>query len=1204
MRILAPRVHVEVFRPTKLKEILKSGKQSTKRVDPKFKPNELRYIRTVKIEDRRIKGIQFEETALFGGFIEINIAEDPQSELFDNFLPNDHVEVFYDDEKGYDEDRFNFGLNIESDYDFVKSSPKFQGASWKTDLKYRPSMVTTQLHAWDYLRILQYINIPRGIRKERYSSTLIKPYYEEVEGHQQTRLKATQQRQQYGDDMLDYIDGALNAFLDNHDAITIFGQEFVDIEIQDKGVISSGLQYSTTGKTGRQPLLSFYNAGIGEHCQERLRETNSFFSEFNEVFSNTSKSWSQRNFHKITSAEQATQAIELAAKNLNTYDILQFRFLDGDFRRFNGFGLNEDDELVQNLSDGKHYVADIIIISQFALIELLLKKLTIDHGLNQWFTPVLRIDSTFLDEIESLGQKVGNKISKLIYVRLREVNKENSTESTIFSFNIDTYPFVARYTTEAFKLAVGNLVKNNNDVSSNSLVDIFIEIFTSINFPQPKLKVDEKFYSIFPLSENVSDINSSVKSQQDAFNNLSERFTENFSSSTDLAKSSSPELYLSLMKRITNFSVLIQKSLSLDDKIISYIRSVPASYMRADIYTGSKFNTIQYDSLAITRIIQLIVSSMSGFPSTNAPQSNTEKGKIDSYPIFAANRIVIKPRVYFGIKSRRSNPLTYKLYPSLSELFKKEKFGQQGNATCFLMIDVAKKKLKEKDDPPEFEFPMEEIQDFGMIKASTVNHYFNFSIDDNWKDFKLIVKSEDEDNFDIFKNVTENGILIEYVESNLQSVGFSPPEHQQLKLTDLTQKSDYTSWSQRFVGNTNVDSSDSSKPIFNPLITYVNRQNKNSKPVEDKHYIINNYDNFSSLEVILKKIGDESHIVFEDRPNSQVTNDEVTIAPFHGITSYCDISDLKAEYTALDLILNSKDISYRDISNVDLELMENIKIRAPLKFEVNLKGEKYKDKINFIAPGQGAVKPKLFDSISIKETVSEIKKELDKINDIDMIWLFPHSGYDIDKSDGNLIGKNLDDGFKPSEVYRKHLFLLTYLDLLVKGIRYIIWSLAKARFFCHVYLPIDYSRYAKRTPSDIFKFNSNIVEPGSSVQIKYDENNTLFKSIKKPLVAFPITGLGKDSLQPLYQTISRGSEFINVDGISQLKDITKTRTMTWYVSKKVTYIGADTGAMMRVEMTEGSLDWTLFYNEKNLLTQVSEHYLLNGLGNFRTGGTT
>ena len=232
-----------------------------------------------------------------------------------------------------------------------------------------------------------------------------------------------------------------------------------------------------------------------------------------------------------------------------------------------------------------------------------------------------------------------------------------------------------------------------------------------------------------------------------------------------------------------------------------------------------------------------------------------------------------------------------------------------------------------------------------------------------------------------------------------------------------------------------------------------------------------------------------------------------------------------------------------------------------------------------------------------------------------MMWLFPYSGHRILPT-GELTAPILDGGsqIENDDIWRKHLFFVTYLDLLVKGIRYILWSMAKARFFAHVYLPIEYSKYAVRVPpndSVSKSVRAAIVEPGSSVKIELKDNNTLYTSVNSPLVTFPTIGLNKDKFVPLVKSVSRGSKKIITERLTETGraatgvnyiEAEKEREMTWYVSKKVTYIGADTGAMMRVEMTEGSLDWTLFYNEKNLLTQVSEHYLLNGLGNFRAGG--
>jgi hypothetical protein len=55
------------------------------------------------------------------------------------------------------------------------------------------------------------------------------------------------------------------------------------------------------------------------------------------------------------------------------------------------------------------------------------------------------------------------------------------------------------------------------------------------------------------------------------------------------------------------------------------------------------------------------------------------------------------------------------------------------------------------------------------------------------------------------------------------------------------------------------------------------------------------------------------------------------------------------------------------------------------------------------------------------------------------------------------------------------------------------------------------------------------------------------------------------------------------------------------VSKKIVYIGEDSGAMMRLLMTEGSFDWTVFYREDTQMTRMSEYFLMNGMGNFFLG---
>ena len=63
-----------------------------------------------------------------------------------------------------------------------------------------------------------------------------------------------------------------------------------------------------------------------------------------------------------------------------------------------------------------------------------------------------------------------------------------------------------------------------------------------------------------------------------------------------------------------------------------------------------------------------------------------------------------------------------------------------------------------------------------------------------------------------------------------------------------------------------------------------------------------------------------------------------------------------------------------------------------------------------------------------------------------MMWFFPISGHKVLPT-GETPHSELDyaDEFtNEHDVWKKHLFLVTYLDLLVKGIRYILWSVAKA----------------------------------------------------------------------------------------------------------------------------------------------------------------
>lgn len=1209
-RILTPKVHVEVFRPNYIipKTRDREGRETERLTSLKSKfrlrPNELTYIRIAEIEDRRVKGIQFEETALFGGFIELNIAEDPTSELFDKFTPNDHVEVFYDDVENLEKAPI-FSTNANKEFNYLKSPPKFQGASWKTDLKYRPTMVTTQLHAWDYLRLLQYINIPRG-KKQPEPGLSVEPA--STPDPRVIHLKTRIQNEQYGDNFLDYVDSAFDKFSSSGE-ISIFGEQTIPVEIQDErnDIIKQGLKFSSTRNTrdGKRPRVRLFTAGIGEHCHERIRD-HKHFGKFKEV-QFTDGTWSSKNYHKENSPDKIITNIQKTINKMGTHDMFLFRFLDGKFERFGG--VNEDEEVTYVKATDNELVMDIIVISQFALMELLVKKITYDHGINEWFTPVIKLDQKLLDSITNVGEQIGQRVSKLVYVRIRKAY-ETGEESSSVVFNMDTFPFITETTMEIFKRAAGNLRSTSRNKMSDSLIDIFTEIISSTQFPQPKSD-SENTYSLETLVDSMAGY-MAVSNHQEVYRTLLSRFDLGFSPTvyTNFDGSSDPIFFREMLHRATQYLSLIQKILRLDDKLVSFIAAIPASFMRADIYTGSKFNTMQYDSLAITRIIQILTSTVAGFPLTNNPESNTETGSIDSYPIFAANRIVIKPKAFFGVQtvSTDSNTITYDLFSSLTDLFKQNNNKDQVKATCFLILDVGKKQLKDKGEDPDFIFPMEDIQDFGMIKASTVNHYFNFSMEDqidknlflNSFDNDITLSSRENNRLkDIFTNVMDNGFFIQYREEDTEMAGYSPPEHQHMTLSDLTQNESYNSWKVRVTVNTNTDeSTNSSKPIVNPSRSFTTQHGSGSQqimPGENTHkiYNINNYDEFKSLTGVSWRAGAQNESKIVD-VNAEPIEGAATTEPFHGIETYIDISDLKVEYETLFTILEDEDLAYSGITNVGTELMKNIYIRVPLSFTINKDERKYSEKIKLTGIAGGAI---VGEFRRIYDVVKDIVEQLRKIDEIDMHWLFPYSGSNINPLTGLVEEDNIEQKTNLPSTTVKHLNLIVYLDLLIKAIRYILWSLAKARFFAHVYLPIEYEKYSKSkgnmNPSDL------VVEPGSSVQITYDKNNSLNKSIDPPLVSFSIKGLESGSFQPLTRTIARATSsennFIKVEE-------EKARELTWYVSKKVTYIGADVGAMMRVEMTEGSLDWTLFYNEKNLLTQVSEHYLLNGLGNFRAGG--
>lgn len=1181
MRVVTPKVHVEVFRP------INTTKEEKRRIDPEASPLQLVYHRRVNIDDRRVKGIKLEETALFGGFVEINVAEDPQSEVFDLFQPNDHVEIFYEDADSlqskqaipFFSEEVKISFNTNDNIDMTDSLPKFAGSSWKSDLFYTPTMVTTKLHAWDYLRIMQYYNIPRG---EGKGSRLT--FVDRAKNGNKIITKDAK----YKNDFLDYVDRVLSDMISMADERTIFGQKktFIDLDARydstETGTTRKSIGFSEIGKEGSATAINLEVAGIGSYCHRRVKETVEEGSNREDLSGlRVNSFWQTRGFHLSDNLADVEDAMQSDIDNMSPGDIKMYRFIDGTFQF--ATGLSEETGEFVSADSSTDITADIVVIDQFALMYLLLAGLTYHHNLTQWFTPILSLPPDFTELVDSFNSLDGTQTgtSKLVYIRIKKDGR------LYVNFNKDSFSeFMKRFGEDLIKITLANLKRSFDDGSTEFFAppDIMSLVFMNTDFPQPAPSGDT--FSIVDLYNRSINQRTAVTSQKDMMEQLVGLFIDDDTTSADL-KGDMKRFYDTFTERISTFATFMRIAMNFDDSIVSLIMNMPSSYMRADIYTGSKFMTFPYDSLSITRILQILASTMKGFPATNNPVTNTNEGILDSYPIFAANRMVIKTRAMFGRylpgDTRRDGRTTiYDIFPSLSKAYKE--FGQnnQVKAVCFMVIEIGFKKLVTEDEV-EFVIPLEDVQDFGIIKASTVNHHFNFALGAEFANTNVLDQAQDSNRF--IKKTVQEGFSIEYQESGVDQFGFSPPEHQQLTITDLTQSDTYSSVEARRVPVIPNDNDD----IVSTTMTRADLPDTQIKVTD-----------FDEKKVILCDL--------ESAPGDTIkfpigtSNNKAYISKmFQSVTDYVDISDIQNEFKVLQRIINGE-LGYKDITNVAQELMDNIRIRPIFRFSIDLEADAFEDRIDFTDyrrdPETGVYTSDYRPTL--KTYVNYIVEQLEDINRDEMQWLFPVSGryWDLETQSPQPTDFNAFSRGDGNSTVLKHLFFVSYLDLLVKGIRYLLWSIAKARIFAHTYLPIEYSEYAARSFEGDVTTRASVIEPGSSIIFTIDDRNSLYKSIDPPLVPFKIEGLQNEGFKPLIQSIrrervERPGQFIKETGN------TKERTLIWYVSKKETYLGAD-GAMMRLEMTEGSLDWTLFYNEKNLLTQISEHYLLNGLPNFKT----
>jgi hypothetical protein len=1143
-RVVVPKVNMQLFRP-----IIKKEKKTVAEKSG-FAPKTLVFKKVLdNIDQDRIKGIALEETALFGGFVEVNIAEDPTSDLFDRFLPNDHMELFYDDTNTDTSSPLgnipltSFNLSSTDDK-LLEGEPKFSGATWKGEIETAPSVVTTKINAWDYLRLLQYYNIPRGEGK-----TTRVHYIEARDVEDERKYVVENTEVKYRNDFLDYVDHAVEVFIGTGVAseVTVYGAT-VPTEV--------GVRFVDVGKFKEKdtnfPSTKLYYNGFGSHCTEAI--TRDFKDKFQKL-----PGW---DVGDDSSLKNAIDNIEKAIDGIGNDEIRILRLLDGEF----GIAASLDDNEAITADMRVYMKVDIVVIDRLALIKLILNSLTIDHGLNLWFTPVFKPDPDLVKfmlerDAELFSDSEGNRLTntKLVYCKVQQGNNPlNCTRW--FNFNMDTYAFNELLANNLYKSTMANIkrLEEEDIIDKFSKPDLLSLIFASSNFPQkPPPPIDGlgNWQSIF--KPFVFKDQNQIESHKTMIENILGMFDITLQAGKELSTLNRFRTE-EIGKASAAFSIVIHRSLRKDDKIVSAVQNIPASYARADIYTGSKFKMHSYDSLPITRIIQIIMSTSAGMPHTNDPQTNTQEGKIDSYAIFAANRIVIRPKVKFGTWISKGK---YKLYSSMTKLMKL-KGNDEVRAAMFVIIEVGRKSLV-SPDKTDFEIDLSHVHDFSIKKGSSINHHFNLSIGDHLPSYRMVLDNLEDSTTvsEVAHYLAHNGIFLEYRENGVTPIGISPPEFVTLTLTDMTQNDNYSAWRNRVVPNYNTTGESESEPPINPHDAYISNATLNGGDIGADKLRIGNWTVRKTLDI-------DRDVVISDFSESLV-----------GLISYVDIEDIRRE------MKNLLKVDYKDIVNSDQHLFDNIYIRTPMKIEVknNVRGKK----AIFIRGVSGSGRRTL-NQTSLKKYLTSQLEELEKITNEDMKWLFPYAGFKINTS-GNLypvefseVNADFPTGFV------RNMLVVAHFDLLMKGVRYILWSIQKSRMFAHAYMPIEYQKYVRRSGGlglTLPIYLTQRVEPGSSILFVNNERSTLSKSLN--VSKYKITGLdNSEDYYPLIRTVNRGKD-----------DRKATRTLVWYVSKKVTYIGADVGAMMRIELTEGSLDWTLFFNEKNLLTQISEHYLMNGIRN-------
>lgn len=1217
-KVVTPKVNAYMYRAGRLTGLTETKKGVMSLIN-------MRDVGDLRSKQDSIKGLEHEQTALFGGVLDLNIGTDPQNKIFDSMMPDDHIEVFYEDMAKPDtEGRFplpqSYGIDT-SDTGVPETDPKFSGVVWKEELIEKPSQVTTKVKAWDYHRMMQYMNIPRGVSGSTAVTYInVNPFTKRIgkDGEIDPPIPLSGTRKMLDisphNDLLDYIDHVVDIYLKegNKEHSVFFFPTKVDAK---RGQPSNTFTLQKT----KNPLglQAFTLSGIVTNTKNPAIKIKNMHDDY-PLMKELKIGEDLRNSLTFndTTLEKAIARIEGGVSGQQQMSIT--RFMDTSVQVSNGF--EKIGDRVESVGPVYRVIGEIVSIDQFALAKLLAAGMTYDYGISEWFTPVPIFGPAYMKAIAAAIESGSDGVqssSRLTYVRwyagsrgtsgadvthLHPLSDMSSRMRRVAVFNLDSFGNLVDYFSRAININLQAMsiskILGTNVAQSAAFIGgpHFIPIvLAAVEFPQ-KLSSQSggiggiyRFYAMGTKSRNLH------------FQDVIEKIAEN--TNIDLGGGEG-ESFRNLMvyhlRNISSWTSVMTEAFRLDDKLISFMTNIPSAYMRADIYTGSRFKTYAYDSLSIIRVLQILTSTMKGYPATNnpvhsgnqaVPEGASEKiVKVNHYPIFLANRIVVTSKTFwvpFNKVKESDDPdvlLEYTGTTSVSASFDAKAGSQTGR--LFIVLEVDFKRQVYDEAKVEFKIPLGDINDLSVVKGASQSHHITLSFGEHAR----FLRGLTDDN-NLMLPISKLSLAYNMGGKLRRSV--APAEFSPLTLTDMTQNDTYDPLIARSVMNGNILVRDGAGgfPVYHPGIAYTQLT---PRPGADKFnlgsFVISDWKTRTSSKVVGGTIRDAER--FGD---NQYTKGLVSVE------NYVDFTDIINELKLLRRFADPTTVTaaYIDIEQSDKALFDNIVLLTPYVLKKVVDGD---GNISF-----RMVPPEDSKTISLTEFLqSDVISEFIKIEPAEMAWLTPIRGhwlgYDsgewVFPSSGPVAGKanaieveyesDKDEG--PFDDFRQMYLVIAYLDLLIKGLRYMMWTISKSRFLGHVYLPINYSGYiGAASPGDN-------MSPGSSILFYMEDDNVRSKTISTGLIH---ELFGRSDTEVIIQ----GQDQHQLQSVRVLdpEGETTNKTLIWYVSKKIVYIGEDSGAMMRLNMTEGSFDWTIFYREDTQMTRMSEFFLMNGMGSFFLG---